>query len=193
MFNDPTFRPALGSVDESFVAVTEKYISNIIVHEVRLDQGEVALAWLDNKYACVLLVLLFFGLFCRLRWSGSLNVQSFFIKHYCYVVHVSRWWSFCSLTLVHAWAVRLRPLLLGASALFGRESAIDKYNIDIESDDDDHRYYKIESPTFRMMMRNGKPVFLQIGAEQIIQHATILVIRVRQVLVMGCSVKRSAV
>ena len=82
-----------------------------------------------------------------------------------------------------------RPLLLGASALFGREAAIDKYHIDIESDDDDHRYYKIESPTFRMVLRQGRPVFLQIGAEQVIRHGTILIVRVKQVAcpAVGCT------
>ena len=50
VFNDPTFRPAEGTVAASYVNVTEKYISHQVLHEVRLDQGEVALAWLDNKY-----------------------------------------------------------------------------------------------------------------------------------------------
>jgi hypothetical protein len=43
------------------------------------------------------------------------------------------------------------------------------------------RYYKISSPTFRMVMKAGKPVFLQIGGESIIRHATVHIIRVRQV------------
>ena len=50
VFNDPTFRPAEATADASFVTVTDKYITNVIVHEIRLDQGEVSLAWLDNKW-----------------------------------------------------------------------------------------------------------------------------------------------
>ncbi len=49
VFNDPTFRPAEATVMASFANVTDKYICHQVLHEIRLDQGEVALAWLDNK------------------------------------------------------------------------------------------------------------------------------------------------
>jgi hypothetical protein len=53
VFNDPTFRMAETTVAASFVSVNDKYISNQSLHEIRLDEGEVALVWIDNK--CVAL------------------------------------------------------------------------------------------------------------------------------------------
>ncbi len=137
VFNEATFLPGGDTPASSFVAVTTKYICHHVVHEVRLDQGEVALCWLDNK-----------------------------------------------------------PLILGSAAFFGRELAIDRYAFDIDSVDDDHRCYHIDSPTFRMVMTNGRPHILQIGEERVIRHGTVHVIRVRQVCrnrvaprVVACALK----
>ena len=49
VFNDPTFRMAGATATASFVSVNDKYINNQSHHEVRLDEGEVCLVWLNNK------------------------------------------------------------------------------------------------------------------------------------------------
>ena len=53
VFNDPTFRMAEATTAASFVSVNDKYISNQSLHEVRLDEGEVCLVWVNNKYVPV--------------------------------------------------------------------------------------------------------------------------------------------
>ncbi len=50
VFNDPTFRMSEATAAASFANVNDKYISNQSLHEVRLDEGEVCLVWMNNKY-----------------------------------------------------------------------------------------------------------------------------------------------
>jgi len=121
VFCDATFKRGGATIDDSFVSVTDKYIEHQTLHQIRLDQGEVVLVWLNNK-----------------------------------------------------------PLVLGSTAVFGR-AAIDEYGIDLESDDDQHRFYHFTTPNFRMATdASGKPAFKLIGDERVIRHGTILIIRVRQ-------------
>ncbi len=49
VFNDPTFRKAEATDAASFVNVNDRYIQNQSLHEIRLDEGEVCLVWIDNK------------------------------------------------------------------------------------------------------------------------------------------------
>jgi hypothetical protein len=49
VFNDPTFRMAGSNVSDSFVNVTDKYIEHQTLHEIKLDVGEIALVWLENR------------------------------------------------------------------------------------------------------------------------------------------------
>lgn len=49
LFNSPSLMFPPGGAAEAFVSITEKYIAHGTLHEVRLDRGDAALVWLDNR------------------------------------------------------------------------------------------------------------------------------------------------